>query len=55
MTVDIRWLAPAAIIAVAAIPGFAAQYMSVEQARALIFVQAQEFIAVPVSRTAEQI
>lgn len=55
MTLDIRWLAPVAIIAVAATPGFAAQYMSVEQARALIFAQAQEFVAAPVSLTAEQI
>ena len=55
MTLDIRWLAPAAIIAVAATPGFAAQYMSAEQARALIFPQAQEFIAAPVSLTAEQV
>ncbi len=55
MTLDIRWLAPAAIIAVAATPGFAAQYMSVEQARALIFPQAQEFIAAPVGLTAEQV
>jgi Na+-translocating ferredoxin:NAD+ oxidoreductase RnfG subunit len=55
MTLEIRWLAPAAIIAVAATPGIAAQYMSVEQARALIFAQAQEFIAAPVALTAEQV
>ena len=55
MTLDIRWLAPAAIIAAAANSGIAAQYMSVEQARALIFPQAQEFIAAPVALTAEQV
>jgi Na+-translocating ferredoxin:NAD+ oxidoreductase RnfG subunit len=55
MTFDIRWLAPAAIIAIAATPGVAKQYMSEEQARALIFAQAQEFISVPGSLSAEQI
>lgn len=55
MTLDIRWFTSAAIIAVAATPGIAAQYMSVEQARALIFAQAQEFVAAPISLTAEQI
>jgi hypothetical protein len=55
MTLDIRWLAPTAIVVIAATPSFAAQYMSVEQARALIFAQAQEFVAVPVSLTPEQI
>ena len=54
MTLDIRWLAPAAII-VAANPAIATQYMSVEQARALIFPQAQEFIVAPVALTAEQV
>jgi Na+-translocating ferredoxin:NAD+ oxidoreductase RnfG subunit len=54
MSLDIRWLAPAAIFA-AASPGMAAQYMSVEQARLLIYPQAQEFIAAPVALTAEQV
>ena len=55
MTLDIRWLAPAAIIAVAATPAVAKQYMSEAQARALIFPQAQEFIAAPVALNAEQV
>lgn len=55
MTLDIRWLAPAAIIAFAATPGVAKQYMSLEQARALIFPQAPEFVAAPVALTAEQV
>lgn len=55
MTLDIRWLVPAAIIAVAATPGVAKQYMSEEQARALIFPQAQEFISAPLALTAEQV
>ena len=55
MTLDIRWLAPAAMIAVAAMPGVAKQYMSEEQARALIFAQGQEFVYVPGSRSAEQV
>ena len=42
MTLDIRWFTSAAIIAVAAMPGIAAQYMSVEQARALIFAQSSK-------------
>ena len=55
MSPDIRWLAPAAIVVTAATPGMAVPYMSVEQARALIFPQAQEFVATPVSLTAAQI
>jgi Na+-translocating ferredoxin:NAD+ oxidoreductase subunit G len=55
MTLDIRWLAPAAMIALVATPGVAKQYMSVEQARALIFPQAQEFIAAPIALTPEQV
>ncbi len=55
MTLDIRWLAPAAMIVLAATPGVAKQYMSVEQARALIFPQAQAFISAPVALTPEQV
>lgn len=55
MTLDIRWLAPAAILAIAATPTIAATYMSVEQARALIFPLAKEFVAAPLSLTTEQI
>lgn len=43
------------MIAFAATPGVAKQFMSEEQARALIFPQAQEFIAAPVVLTAEQV
>ena len=55
MSLDIRWLAPAAIIAAASPHCFAAQYMSLEQAQALIFPQAQEFVSAPVTLTPEQI
>ena len=53
MSVDIRWLIPAAIYAVAP-QCFAAKYMSVEQAQALIFPFADEYIAKPVQLTPEQ-
>ena len=55
MTFDIRWLAPAAIVAAASPQCFAVQYMSLAQAQALIFAQAQEFVAAPVTLTPEQI
>lgn len=55
MTFDIRWLAPAAIISTMPAVSVAAQYMSVEQARALIFAQAQDFDPAPVTLTTEQI
>jgi Na+-translocating ferredoxin:NAD+ oxidoreductase RnfG subunit len=55
MSLDIRWLAPAAIISAASPQCFAAHYMSVEQAQALIFAQAQEFVPAPVTLTPEQI
>lgn len=55
MTLDFRWLAPAAAIFAAGTPQcIAAQYMTVEQARMLIFPQAQEYIAAPLTLTAEQ-
>lgn len=53
MSYDIRWLVPAAIIA-AAPQCYAAKYMSVEQARALIFPQADEYVTATVQLTAEQ-
>lgn len=53
MTLDIRWLVPAAIVVVAP-QCLAAKYMSVEQARSLIFAQADEFVAMPVELTPEQ-
>ncbi len=56
MPLDIRWIAPAAIIASATAPHcLAAKYMSLEQAQALIFVQAQEFVPAPVMLSPEQI
>jgi Na+-translocating ferredoxin:NAD+ oxidoreductase RnfG subunit len=53
VSLDIRWLVPAAIYA-AAPQCFAAKYMSVEQARALIFPMADEYVAKPVQLTPEQ-
>ena len=47
MTPDIRWFAPGAIVAMVSADCIAVPYMS--------FAQAQEFIAAPVSLTAEQI
>jgi Na+-transporting NADH:ubiquinone oxidoreductase subunit C len=58
MTLDIRWLAPPAIAAIAAAApaaSIAAQYMSIEQARMLIFAGADDFEAAPVSLTPEQV
>lgn len=54
MSLDIRWLAPAALL-VAAPQCMAAQYMSFEQAQALIFAQAQEFVPAPLTLTPDQI
>lgn len=53
MSFDVRWLVPAMIVAVAQ-PCAAAKYMSVEQARALIFPAADEYVAKPVQLTPEQ-
>jgi hypothetical protein len=55
MTLDIRWLAPAALVAIAPASAIAAQYMSIEQARALIFAGADQFEPAPVSLTPEQV
>ena len=55
MSLDIRWLAPAAIIVAASPQCLAAKYMSLEQAQSLIFAQAQEFVPAPVTLTSEQI
>jgi Na+-translocating ferredoxin:NAD+ oxidoreductase RnfG subunit len=55
MSLDIRWLAPAAILSAAAPQCIAAQYMSLEQAQGLIFAQAQEFVPTPVMLSPEQI
>ena len=53
MSLDIRWLAPFALIAVSP-HCVAAKYMSVEQARTLIFPLADEFVDRPVQLTPEQ-
>lgn len=55
MTLDIRWLASAAAVFSATTPQcIAAQYMTVEQARMLIFAQAQEFLPASLTLTPEQ-
>lgn len=48
------WLIPAAVLSTPAAYVHAAQYMSVEQAQALIFAKADEFVAAPVTLTPEQ-
>jgi Na+-transporting NADH:ubiquinone oxidoreductase subunit NqrC len=56
MPVDIRWLAPAAAVMAAAAPNvIGAQYMSMEQARALIFQSATQFAPAPLTLSAAQI
>ena len=55
MSLDIRWLAPAAIFGAASVQCIAAQYMSLEQAQTLIFPNAKEFIAAPVTLTPDQV
>jgi len=55
MSLDIRWLAPAAIFGAASVQCYAAQYMSLEQAQALIFPNSKEFIAAPVTLTPDQV
>jgi Na+-translocating ferredoxin:NAD+ oxidoreductase RnfG subunit len=55
MSLDIRWLVPATIISAASVQCYAAQYMSLEQAQALIFPSAKEFIAAPVTLTPDQV
>ena len=53
MNLDIRWLAPVALVALSP-HCIAARYMSVEQARTLIFPLADEFVAKPIQLTPEQ-
>lgn len=53
MTLDIRWLAPVAMVAVSS-QCIAAKYMSVDQARGLIFPSADEYVEKPVQLTPEQ-
>jgi len=53
MSLDVRWALPAAIIAAAPMC-YAAKYMTLEQARSIIFPQADEYVAVPVQLTPDQ-
>jgi electron transport complex protein RnfG len=53
MSLDIRWIAPVALVAVSP-QCIAAKYMSVDQARTLIFPLADEYVAKPVQLTPEQ-
>ena len=53
MTLDMRWLVPIAIYAVAP-QCLAAKYLSVDEARALIFPSADEYVVKPVQLTPEQ-
>ena len=53
MTLDMRWLVPIAIYAVAP-QCIAAKYLSVDEARALVFPSADEYVAKPVQLTPEQ-
>ena len=53
MSLDMRWLVPVAIYALAP-QCIAAKYMSVEQARALIFPVADEYVVKPVLLTPGQ-
>ena len=53
MSLDMRWLVTAAMYA-AAPQCIAAKYMSVDQARAMIFPFADEYVAKPVQLTPEQ-
>jgi Na+-translocating ferredoxin:NAD+ oxidoreductase RnfG subunit len=55
MSLDIRWLAPAAIFSAASMHCIAAQYMSLEQAQASIFPDAKQFVAAPVTLTSDQV
>jgi Na+-translocating ferredoxin:NAD+ oxidoreductase RnfG subunit len=54
VSLDIRWLLPAAIYAVAP-QCIAAKYMSVDQARELVFPFADEYVAKPMRLTPEQV
>lgn len=53
MSLDIRWLAPVALVALSP-HCIAAKYMTIDQARTLIFPLADEFVAQPVQLTPEQ-
>ncbi len=55
MTLDIRWLSSVAIFTAASSQCIAAQYMTVDQARGLIFAQAEEFVPNAIELTPEQV
>ncbi len=55
MKTDLRWITPLALLSVATPQCIAAQYMTVQQARGLIFDQAVDFVAAPVELTTEQV
>jgi len=55
MSRGIRWLTSTAIFSAASVQCIAAQYMSLEQAQALIFPNAKEFVAAPVTLTSDQV
>jgi Na+-translocating ferredoxin:NAD+ oxidoreductase RnfG subunit len=54
MSLDLRWLVPAATVCLVAPQAYAAKYMTVEQARSSIFPLADEFVARPMQLTPEQ-
>jgi len=55
MSLSIRWLAPAAVCVAASPACFAIQYLGVEQAQALIFPDAREFVRADARLTPDQI
>lgn len=54
MRTSLRWLIPAAVTAAASPACFAVQYMTAEQARALMFADAAEFTAAPLKLSRAQ-
>lgn len=54
MMPDLRWIAPAALVALASPQCFAVQYLTAEQAQQLIFPQAKEFAPAPITLTPAQ-
>lgn len=55
MSFDIRWLAPAAALAIPVPQCIAAQYMTLQQAQGLIYAQADQFVPAPLTLTPEQV
>jgi len=55
MTLDLRWLTPLAALAFPVPQCIAAQYMTVDQARMLIFDKAVEFVAAPLEMSPDQV